>query len=162
MHPLSRILIGLASLALSTGLALRAAAAETPIYKCVDKNLSVLYTDEPCKDGERMNIRPGDADPAAVARLERERDALARSSAQRIADDRRAALQWQYLAPAPPVDALPPGYAAWADAAEYLPFGYGLMPYYPVDRPPASSGHRQRRFEPQHVVPAHPRVPPRM
>lgn len=66
-------------------------AATTPIYKCFDKNLGVLYTDEPCKEGERLNIRPGDADPAAVARLERQRDLLDQSASQRIADQRRAA-----------------------------------------------------------------------
>ena len=45
------------------------------------------------KDGERLDIRTGDADPAAVARLERERDALDVSAAQRIADERRIAAQ---------------------------------------------------------------------
>jgi hypothetical protein len=80
-------------------------AATTPIYKCLDKNLGVLYTDEPCKEGEQLNIRPGDADPAAVARLERQRDALDRSASQRIADLRRApaeemgAAQLQYAPP---------------------------------------------------------------
>jgi hypothetical protein len=66
-------------------------AATTPIYKCFDKNLGLLYTDEPCKDGEQLNIRAGDADSAAVARLERQRDALDQSAAQRMADQRRAA-----------------------------------------------------------------------
>jgi hypothetical protein len=80
-------------------------AATTPIYKCLDKNLGLLYTDEPCKEGEQLNIRPGDADPAAVARLERQRDALDQSASQRIADLRRApaegkgAPQWQYAPP---------------------------------------------------------------
>jgi hypothetical protein len=73
-------------------LAGRGWAATTPIYKCLDKNLGLLYTDEPCKDGEQLNIRAGDADPAAVARLERQRDALDQSAAQRMADDRRNAV----------------------------------------------------------------------
>ncbi len=78
-----------------------ATAAQAPIYKCLDRNLGLVYTDIPCKDGERMDdLRAGDADPAAVARLERERDALDRSIAQRITDQRRAALQRTY-APAP-------------------------------------------------------------
>ena len=68
-------------------------AATTPIYKCLDKNLGLLYTDQPCKDGEQLDIRPGDADPAAVARLERQRDALDQSASQRIADLRRAAAE---------------------------------------------------------------------
>lgn len=66
-------------------------AATAPIYKCLDKKLGLLYTDEPCKEGEQLNIRPGDADPAAVARLERQRDALDQSASQRIADLRRTA-----------------------------------------------------------------------
>jgi hypothetical protein len=45
----------------------------------LDKNLGVLYTDEPCKEGEQLNVRAGDADPAAVARLERQRDAPTRA-----------------------------------------------------------------------------------
>jgi hypothetical protein len=60
-------------------------AATKPIYKCLDKNFGLLYTDEPCKEGEQLDIRAGDADPAAVARLERQRDALDQSAAQRIA-----------------------------------------------------------------------------
>jgi hypothetical protein len=66
-------------------------AATTPIYKCLDKNLGLLYTDESCKEGEQLDIRAGDADPAALARLERQRDALDQSASQRIADLRRAA-----------------------------------------------------------------------
>jgi len=64
-------------------------AGTTPIYKCLDGNLGLLYTDEPCKGGEQLNIRPGDADLAAVARLERQRDALDQSASQRIAELRR-------------------------------------------------------------------------
>jgi len=64
-------------------------ATTAPIYKCVDANLRLLYTDEPCKGGEQMNIRAGDADPAAVARLQRERDAFDQRAAQRVADQRR-------------------------------------------------------------------------
>ena len=71
-------------------------AATPPIYKCLDKNLGLLYTDEPCKEGEQLNIRPGDADPAAVARLERQRDALDQSASQRIADLRRAATEGEH------------------------------------------------------------------
>ena len=66
-------------------------AATKPIYKCLDKNFALLYTDEPCKEGEQLDIRAGEADPAAVARLERQRDALDQSAAQRLADLRRAA-----------------------------------------------------------------------
>jgi hypothetical protein len=41
-------------------------SATTPIYKCFDRPLGLLYTDESCKEGELLNIRAGDADPAAI------------------------------------------------------------------------------------------------
>lgn len=135
-----------------------AAAATAPIYKCFDRNLGIVYTDVPCKDGERMNVRAGDADPAAVARLDRERDALDRSSAQRIADERRAALQRQYYAASDHA----PGYdsAYPADAAGYVPFGYGVMAYAPVGRRPPEA-RSERRSARQTVVPNRMRAPSR-
>ena len=60
-------------------------AGAPTVYKCFDRNLSVVYTDVPCV-GEQMNIRAGDADPVAVAELQRERQAIAASAAQRISD----------------------------------------------------------------------------
>ena len=63
-------------------------AATDPIYKCIE-NLRVVYTDVPCRNGEQLNIRAGEADPAAMARLQRERDLLDQSAAQRIADQQR-------------------------------------------------------------------------
>jgi len=82
--PVRCAVMGLALLAPLSGL-----AATAPIYKCVDANLRLLYTDVPCKGGEQLNIRAGDADPAAMARLQRERDALDQSATQRLADSRR-------------------------------------------------------------------------
>src|SRR4029453_18216588 len=102
-----------------------ARAAATTVYKCFDKNLGVLYTDEPCK-GEQMNIRAGEADPAAVAELQREREAVSRSAAQRIADNRRAALEREDVAQStygPPL-----GLPAYSDADGYYA-GYGAYPY---------------------------------
>jgi hypothetical protein len=87
---------------LALGLALLAstsnAATPAQIYKCVDKNHRVLYTDEPCQGGELLNIRAGEADPAALARLERAREALEQRAAQRNADERRAAEQREIAA----------------------------------------------------------------
>jgi hypothetical protein len=127
-----------------------AAAATAPIYKCLDRNLGLVYTDVPCKDGERMDLRAGDADPVAVARLERERDALDRSAAQRIADERHAALQRIYSPPdyAPYYDAAP-----YAEAAEYFPYWYGVLAYAPVARQRAASARNDRRSARQSVVP---------
>ena len=82
------IVVGLALI--SPAASLGAAAA---IYRCLDKKQAVLYTDEPCKDGQVIDVRAGEADPAALARLDRERDALSQSAAQRIAEERRNAAQ---------------------------------------------------------------------
>ena len=53
-----------------------ALATTTTIYKCFDHHLSLVYTDAPCKEGERMNIDAGDANPVAVAKLEHARDMI--------------------------------------------------------------------------------------
>jgi hypothetical protein len=70
-----------------------ARAASAPIYKCLDNHLGLVYTDLPCKDGEKLDLRAGDADPVAVARLERVREQLDQSALQRMSDERRAAEQ---------------------------------------------------------------------
>jgi hypothetical protein len=68
-------------------------AATASIYKCLGANLALIYTDQPCKGGEQLDIHAGDADPAAVAQLQRARDQLDRSAAARIVDERRTAAQ---------------------------------------------------------------------
>lgn len=96
--------------------------AASPIYKCFDRKFDVVYTDEPCKDGALLDVRAGDADPAAVARLERARDALDQSAAERIRDMRWTAAQPAY---APPSYAGPSG-AGWPDYATMnSPYDYG-------------------------------------
>ena len=140
-----------------------ATAAQSPIYKCLDRNLGLVYTDIPCKDGERMDVRAGDADPAAVARLDRERDALDRSITQRITDQRRAALQRTY-APAPDYYA---GYDdhAGTDSADYAPYGgyvgYGYLAPSPTGRPRAANARNDRRNARASVVPNRMLVSPR-
>jgi hypothetical protein len=116
-------------------------AGTTIVYKCLDRNLGVVYTDEPCKGGERMTIRAGDADPAAVARLERERDALGRSAEQRILDERRIAVQ-RDLAPWPPYPVDQP-----LNYYNGAPYDYGWVGAYPIhpvqpQRPRFPPGHR--------------------
>jgi uncharacterized protein DUF4124 len=105
-----------------------ALAATTTVYKCFDRNLNVLYSDEPCR-GEQMNVKTSDADPAALAELQRERDALARSTAQRIADSHRAALERAST----PQFAYPAGddlgtYGGGVYVPAYAPYGYAGMP----------------------------------
>jgi hypothetical protein len=106
-----------------------ALAATTTVYKCFDRNLTVLYSDEPCS-GERISVKTSDADPAALAELQHERDALARSTAQRIADSRRAALERasapQFVYPAEEDVGTYGGGGAYYPA--YAPYGYASMP----------------------------------
>jgi len=78
------VLIAVVSLA-----PLSALAATEPIYKCVDANQRVAYTDIPCGNGEQLDIHAGEADPTAMARLQRERDRLDQSAARRIAEQQR-------------------------------------------------------------------------
>lgn len=147
-------LLGSLSLTMASG---SAWAATTTVYKCFDKNLAILYTDQPCR-GEQMDIRAGDADPVAVAELQREREALSRSAAQRIADNRRAALEPSYPTQRPyaPVEAVP----AYPDANGYYYGGYGVSPYPAAHRgrPPMRDARRADR---ERFVPNPPRGLPR-
>ena len=117
-----------------------ALAVDTPIYKCFDNHLSLVYTDLPCKDGEVVDIRAGSADPAAVSRLERARDQLDQSAAERTRDERRAA-EMRGMTQLPDDDV-----AAPQAAAEPSDYGYGYLPY-PLLRP-----HHPRRHRPHAVA----------
>jgi hypothetical protein len=158
------------ALALIGAIAPNAVAAASPIYKCFDKSLSVVYTDLPCRDGEVVDIRAGNADPAAIARLERERDALDRSSAQRITDLRRAQLERSFSTAnyGPDYGAYAPGYdgETYADAGLYLPYGYGygygLLSGAPRGRQQGHDGRFDRRGARQHVVPNRITPPPNL
>ena len=41
-------------------------AATASIYKCLGANLVVIYTDQPCKGGEQLDIRAGDAEGSLI------------------------------------------------------------------------------------------------
>lgn len=133
-------------------------AATVPIYKCFDRNLSLIYTDVPCKDGERLDVRAGDADPAAVAWLERQSDALEQSADQRIADQqRRSAAVGEVTSPLEyePVDQG----GAYDNGPAYVD-GYGFTSYPDMHR------HRMRRRQPRlhhmrHFAPRPPHTAPR-
>ena len=109
----------------------RARGAANTACTSADKHLGLVYTDLPCKDGEKLDIRAGDADPVAVARLERARDQLDQSAAQRIVDERRAA-ERSALANHLRREAEEERNAA-EPMATYLPFdygyGYGYVPF---------------------------------
>ena len=133
--------------------------AATPIYKCIGPDMRVLYTDVPCPNGERLDIRAGDADPDAVSRVERERDALARSATQRIADERSALAPRQVVAES--VDARGKDAGTASDAA-YYPYGWGLVPYYPPRHPVRPDARPEPRPDrPSYIVPKQPPLPPR-
>jgi len=161
------------ALALS-GLAGPVGAAALPIYKCMDKSAGIVYTDIPCKDGERMNdLRAGNADPAAIARLDREREAWDRSTAQRLAEERRATLeQRRYFNDAPTYLVQEGGGGGNYDWPDYAFFGgWGWGPGWDVansdrrrhggfDGRDGRDGRKDGRFDRRrHVVPANPRVP---
>jgi hypothetical protein len=153
-HGLSIAARVLLALALGLGLCapIGSAAAATQIYKCFDKNLGLLYTDVPCKDGEAMTIRSGDADPAAVARLERARDALDQAATQRIVDQRRAAAQQDLAAWYGGPD--PRG--AYADVAPdmgYAPYDYGAPWFFSGSaRPHPLRSRPPRALQSRHIA----------
>ena len=155
-----RISIALCGLLLLAG---PAWPASTPIYKCFDKNLGLLYTDLPCTDGEQLDLRPGDADPASVARLERQRDLLDQSAAQRILDERRTAAQRDladrirgeaYYQDGIPDSSLAYGYGGYS-------YGYPFVAYPPYVHPRPPRPHPPRRMEPRGFAPNPPYVVPR-
>ena len=71
-----------ASLALGFAIAVSAVAdaSEVPIYKCIQADGGVLYTDALCKGVALLDIRFRAPDPAANNRLERAQAALERSA----------------------------------------------------------------------------------
>jgi uncharacterized protein DUF4124 len=118
-------------------------AANGAIYRCLDAHLGVVYTDVPCKDGEAFDTRAGEADPAAVARLEKLRDALDQSAVQRMSDERRLAAQAAVI-PAP--------YRPSEDSFDGSGYdGYYTYPVagYMSNRPHAAHHHARRDLEPR-------------
>ncbi|MGH9807795.1 MAG: hypothetical protein ACRD9W_11140 [Terriglobia bacterium] len=132
-------------------------AATVPIYKCFDKNLGLVYTDEPCRDGERLAIRAGDADPAAVAWLERQRDALDQSAAQRLADLRHAAAAGELT---PPLQYEPAEQRGSSDYEPDYTTDYAFSSFPLMHHHPARLRHPRLRHM-RHFAPHPPFVVPR-
>lgn len=130
--------------------AVHAPAAVTTVYKCFDGKLGVVYTDQPCR-GEQLSIEGGSVDPVAVAELQREREALSRSAAQRIIDNRRAAIE-RDVAP-PYVYAGPP--AGYGNEI-YYPAGFGYYPNVIDGRPHRDHARPDPRRGRMSAVPAPP------
>jgi hypothetical protein len=158
------------------GLAGPAGATALPIYKCLDKSAGIVYTDIPCKDGERMSdLRAGNADPAAIARLDREREAWDRSAAQRLAEERRAMVEQRRYYNDAPTYLVQEGSGGggpydWPDYAFFGGWGYGGYGSgwgndwrrHGFDGRDGRDGRKDGRFDRfrrERVVPAHPRVP---
>ncbi len=154
-RPRSLALAALWVLAMASG---GAVAASTTVYKCFDRNLNVLYTDAPCA-GEQIDVKTVDADPVALAELQRERDSLARSTAQRIADSHRASLERTYTEP---YIAYPASedMGAYSDIGGYLPYGYAYPPSARPKRIHGAATHSVVQAKRQRIASAPP--PPRM
>ena len=151
-------------LVLAAGVVGVAVAATAPIYKCPGNDLGMIYTDQPCKGGQRLDVHAGDPDPVAVASLQSARDQLDRSAAARLAEERRVATQRELAARARrqrEEDRIA------ADASEdtalspydySLPYYSGLVPMHP--RHP-SRPHPPPAAAPRHFAPTPPYVVPR-
>lgn len=119
-----------------------AGAAVTTVYKCFDRNLGVLYTDQPCR-GEQLSIESGSVDPVGIAELQREREALSRAvaarTASRTAFDRDVAVGYGY----------DNGYAAPPAEELYYPAyyggGYGYAPNAMDRRPRQDQRAKEKR-----------------
>jgi len=132
-------------------------AASSVVYRCLDAHLGVVYTDLPCKDGQAFDTRAGEADAIAVAKLERVRDALDQSAAQRIIDDRRLAGQKE-LAAQPRRESTYE--RSGEDMAADGGYGYGFAGYAPVRQHPPR--HRPLRPATQlGAAPSPPYIVPR-
>ena len=158
-------MIAMSALMLATGVVGVADAATAPIYKCLGNNLGIIYTDQPCKGGERLDVDAGDADPTAVARLQSARDQLDRSAAARLVEERRAATQRDLAASARRQREED---RSAADPSEYTaalsPYDYSL-PWYsglrPMHAPHPSRPHPPRPAAPRSFAPSPPYVVPR-
>lgn len=74
-----------------------ASAADAAVYKCTQAGGTVLYSDIPCKGGTVVDVRSGEADPGAIARLEHDRAEFDRNMITRRAVDEAAAIRREAL-----------------------------------------------------------------
>ena len=153
-----RVLMASACGVLGSLLAAATFAANTTVYRCLNAHLDVVYTDVPCNEGAPLEIRAGDADPAALARLDRIRDALDQAAVQRIDEERRLAAQ--NFVPVPVArDTAPDDTSGYDSYYTYPVGGYG---YAPQQRPRDRDRARlQRRFASRGSAPPPPYIVPR-
>jgi hypothetical protein len=158
-------MIAMGALVLATVVVGFADAATAPIYKCLGNDLGLIYTDQPCKGGERLDVHAGDPDPTAVARLQGARDQLDRSAAARLVEERRAATQRDLAASAQRQREEDRSAADTSEYADSLsPYDYSL-PWYsglaPMHARHPSRPHPPPAAPPRHFAPTSPYVVPR-
>jgi hypothetical protein len=138
-----------------------AAAKSVSVNKCVGPDRQVLYTDQPCKGAERLEVEAGNANPAATATLARYQDALDQGTAQllaREARDRSGSGALTLIAP--PVsqpfqyDSANPSDPYYVDG-----FPWGASPPFLAKQRPRYV--RPRVVEPRRFLPVPPPVPHR-
>lgn len=146
-------------------LAPTAVAAPATIYKCVDRHVGLVYTDQPCKGGEPLDIHPGEADPGATARLARDREALDRGAAARIEELRRdvartelAALTRQRREQDRAASVADPGPAYATDNGPWYP---AFLPAHRWHSPRPNHRHSPRASAEHRDVPSAPFLVPR-
>jgi hypothetical protein len=148
--------LGVALLLAAAAFAAPAWTAAQAIYRCDDGKGGVVYTDVPCRGGAKVDVAPGRADPAAIARLERERKAFDERHAAREArlqaeaQAAREAQRAKAVEPQAATDAYPP----------YPPWAWGGSSAWPPRPPrPPTPPLPPRPPEPAPYVPAKPASP---
>ena len=133
------------------------------IYRCDDGRGGVLYSDSPCKQGVKVDLLPGKADPAAIERLERDRrafddrqaarDARAERDAANARAERDAERQRQIDAARAAAPPPPPENYYWSSG---WPGWYPPLAIYPPVRPVRPP--RPEPVPPSGYLPATPRL----
>jgi len=131
MQPMRLVAAVFATLAL---LAMAPARADSQVFRCVQDDGRILYTDTPCRNGAVVDLHPGKADPAAAQLLAAARAELDAGMAQRRAADARAAAQAAAYSPAG--NAMTQAPQQYDDPVYGLYGGYGYGYGYVNPRPP--------------------------
>ncbi len=168
MNALSEVLVAAALAAAASGASaasMPSGPATTDVYRCTTADGGVVYLDQPCRGGVKLDIAPGVADPAAIEKLRRDQEADARRQAARDAQAREVELQREIARTATPYVVPVPAWAPYDDSLVNSPWfwggWFGYSPWWgpapakprPPPRPPrATTGS----------VPAHPANPVRL
>lgn len=134
--------------------------ASAAIYKCTGADRALVYTDQPCKGGEVLEIHPGEVDRDAVARLQVARDMLDRGAAARLAAEQRDADLRSFAIAQHQLDE-----DRLADVADYVSPYDSYAGWYPgtaqMHRPRLPRAHPPRNLPPRGSAPRPPFAVPR-